>query len=121
MMNAAEVISLSRIALVHDYFVQMGGAERVAEAIHDSFPSSPIYTTVALQRTLSKRLRAADIRTSPMQHLPAKACDPTDPSEPRQTEWNASAIKSGGIDAIISAISLSGRPSKSCGGAGRIP
>jgi len=62
---------LSRIALVHDYFVQMGGAERVAEAMHDSFPSSPIYTTVALQRTLSKRLRAADIRTSPMQHLPA--------------------------------------------------
>jgi len=49
----------------------MGGAERVAEAMHDSFPSSPIYTTVALQRTLSKRLRAADIRTSPMQHLPA--------------------------------------------------
>jgi len=62
---------LSRIALVHDYFVQMGGAERVAEAMHDSFPSSPIYTTVALQRTLSKRLRAADIRTSLMQHLPA--------------------------------------------------
>ncbi len=62
---------MSRIALVHDYFVQMGGAERVAEAMHDSFPSSPIYTTVALQRTLSKRLRAADIRTSPMQHLPA--------------------------------------------------
>ncbi|HEY8204454.1 MAG TPA: glycosyltransferase [Pyrinomonadaceae bacterium] len=62
---------MSRIALVHDYFVQMGGAERVAEAIHDSFPAAPIYTTVALQKTLSKGLRAADIRTSPMQHLPA--------------------------------------------------
>jgi glycosyltransferase involved in cell wall biosynthesis len=49
----------------------MGGAERVAEAIHDSFPAAPIYTTVALQKTLSKGLRAADIRTSPMQHLPA--------------------------------------------------
>ena len=43
----------------------------MAEAMHDSFPSSPIYTTVALQRTLSKRLRAADIRTSPLQKLPA--------------------------------------------------
>lgn len=62
---------MSRIALVHDYFVQMGGAERVAEAMHDSFPSAPIYTTVALPQRLPKRLRAADIRTSAMQHLPA--------------------------------------------------
>lgn len=62
---------MSRIALVHDYFVQMGGAERVAEAMHDSFPSAPIYTTVALPQSLPKRLRAADIRTSALQHLPA--------------------------------------------------
>jgi glycosyltransferase involved in cell wall biosynthesis len=62
---------LSRIALVHDYFIQMGGAERVAEAMHDSFPSAPIYTTVALPQSLSPRLRTADIRTSPLQRLPA--------------------------------------------------
>jgi hypothetical protein len=62
---------LSKIALVHDYFVQMGGAEKVVEAMHDSFPSSPVYTTVALPRMLPDRLRAADIRTSAMQRLPA--------------------------------------------------
>ena len=62
---------MSKIALVHDYFVQMGGAEKVVEAMHDSFPSSPVYTTVALQRMLPDRLRAADIRTSAMQRLPA--------------------------------------------------
>ena len=62
---------MSRIALVHDYFVQLGGAERVAEAMHDSFPAAPIYTTVAFPQSLPSRLRAADIRTSPMQHLPA--------------------------------------------------
>ena len=61
---------MSKIALVHDYFIQMGGAERVAIAMHDSFPSAPLYTTVALQHRLPPRLRAADIRTSPMQHLP---------------------------------------------------
>jgi len=49
----------------------MGGAERVAEAMHDSFPSAPIYTTVALQNNLPQRLRTADIRTSPLQKLPA--------------------------------------------------
>jgi glycosyltransferase involved in cell wall biosynthesis len=62
---------LSRIALVHDYFVQMGGAERVAEAMHDSFPSAPMYTTVALPQSLPGRLRTADIRTSLMQRLPS--------------------------------------------------
>src|SRR5437764_14099945 len=49
----------------------MGGAERVAEALRDAFPGAPIYTTVALPQSLPSRLRAADIRTSPMQHLPA--------------------------------------------------
>jgi glycosyltransferase involved in cell wall biosynthesis len=62
---------VSKIALVHDYFVQMGGAERVAEAMHDSFPSAPVYTTVALPKGLPGGLRTADIRTSPMQHLPS--------------------------------------------------
>ena len=62
---------MSKIALVHDYFIQMGGAERVAAAMHDSFPSAPIYTTVALPHRLPKELRGADIRTSPMQRLPA--------------------------------------------------
>jgi glycosyltransferase involved in cell wall biosynthesis len=62
---------VSKIALVHDYFIQMGGAERVAEAMHDSFPSSPMYTTVALPQRLPQNLRTADIRTSLLQKLPA--------------------------------------------------
>jgi glycosyltransferase involved in cell wall biosynthesis len=62
---------VSKIALVHDYFMQMGGAERVAEAMHDSFPSAPVYTTMALPKFLPGGLRTADIRTSPMQRLPA--------------------------------------------------
>jgi glycosyltransferase involved in cell wall biosynthesis len=49
----------------------MGGAEKVVEAMHDSFPSSPVYTTVALPRMLPDRLRSADIRTSALQRLPA--------------------------------------------------
>lgn len=61
---------MSKIALVHDYFIQMGGAERVAAAMHESFPSAPIYTTVALPHRLPKELRGADIRTSAMQWLP---------------------------------------------------
>lgn len=62
---------MSKIALVHDYFVQKGGAEKVVEAMHDFFPSAPVYTTVALPKMLPSRLREADIRTSAMQRLPA--------------------------------------------------
>src|SRR5215831_2751946 len=39
--------------------------------MHDSFPSAPLYTTVALPQYLPSRLRAADIRTSILQYLPA--------------------------------------------------
>jgi len=49
----------------------MGGAERVAEAMHDSFPSAPMYTTVALPKGLPQGLRTADIRTSLLQRLPS--------------------------------------------------
>src|SRR5438876_9993058 len=49
----------------------MGGAERVAEAMHDSFPGAPMYTTVALPKSLPDRLRTADIRTSLLQNLPS--------------------------------------------------
>jgi glycosyltransferase involved in cell wall biosynthesis len=48
----------------------MGGAEKVAAVMHDSFPAAPIYTTVALQHRLPHELRGADFRTSPMQWLP---------------------------------------------------
>ena len=61
---------MSKIALVHDYFIQLGGAERVAAAMHEFFPSAPMYTTVALPHRLPQALRAADIRTSAMQWLP---------------------------------------------------
>ncbi len=62
---------MSRIALVHDYFIQMGGAERVAEAFHQIFPASPLYTTVALPHRLTPGLRNAAIHTSFMQRMPA--------------------------------------------------
>ena len=35
-----------KIALVHDYLVQYGGAERVLEAFTEVFPYAPIYTLI---------------------------------------------------------------------------
>ena len=58
-------------SLAHRFGELNAIAERVAEAMHESFPSAPMYTTVALPQSLPQRLRMADIRTSPLQHLPS--------------------------------------------------
>ena len=58
-----------KVALVHDYFFQAGGAERVMEVLHEMFPEAPIFTTVLRRETLWPRLRDADFRTSFLQPL----------------------------------------------------
>jgi len=55
-----------RIALAHDSFTQLGGAERVVEAMHEMFPDAPIFTLV-LDRHLKDKYRDWDIRTSWLQ------------------------------------------------------
>lgn len=61
----------SKIALVHDYFVQMGGAERVAEAFCEMFPGAPMYTTVAMRNRLSASMRNSAVYTTWLQCMPA--------------------------------------------------
>ena len=59
-----------RVAIVHDYLNQSGGAERVVAELHRIFPQAPIYTTIVDRSSLWPTLRDADIRTSWMQRLP---------------------------------------------------
>ncbi len=62
-----------RIALVHDYIKEYGGAERVLEALHEIWPDAPVFTTVYLPEFLGPhkaRFKNWDIRTSFMQNLP---------------------------------------------------
>ena len=59
-----------RIALVHDYLNQYGGAERVLEVLHDMFPQAPVYTSIYDPAAMPANYRAWDIRTSFMQKLP---------------------------------------------------
>jgi glycosyltransferase involved in cell wall biosynthesis len=60
-----------KIALVHDYLNQLGGAERVVGSLHKLFPQAPIYTTILDRAKLWESLSDAEIHTSWMQHLPA--------------------------------------------------
>jgi glycosyltransferase involved in cell wall biosynthesis len=41
-----------RLALVHDYLIQMGGAERVVATMAEAFPEAPIYTSATDRRQL---------------------------------------------------------------------
>ncbi len=59
-----------RIALVHDYFTQLGGAERVAEALYKILPDAQLFATVALKDKMPDTLRDVSVNTSWMQHLP---------------------------------------------------
>ena len=59
-----------RVALVHDYLNQYGGAERVLEELHTLFPSAPVYTSMYWPEKMSPTIRRLDVRTSFMQRLP---------------------------------------------------
>ncbi|HEY3117364.1 MAG TPA: glycosyltransferase [Chloroflexota bacterium] len=59
-----------RLALVHDYLNQYGGAERVLEVLHDLYPQSPIYTSIYDPSSMPDSYRTWDIRTSFMQRIP---------------------------------------------------
>lgn len=59
-----------RVALVHDYLVQRGGAERVLEAFAELYPDAPIYTLVYDPDAMRGAFVGRDIRTSFLQNLP---------------------------------------------------
>lgn len=65
-----------KIALVHDYIKEYGGAEKVLEGLHEIFPQAPIYTSVFIPEFLGPhrpRFEKYNIKTSWLQNIPLKA------------------------------------------------
>jgi glycosyltransferase involved in cell wall biosynthesis len=60
-----------KVAIVHDWLNQIGGAERVLEVLVDMFPSAPVYTSIYAPETMPAAYRRWDIRTTWMDRLPA--------------------------------------------------
>jgi glycosyltransferase involved in cell wall biosynthesis len=58
-----------RVALVHDFLVDLRGADRVFLAIADIWPEAPIYTAVYDESGTEGRFAHRDIRTSFLQRL----------------------------------------------------
>ncbi len=59
------------IAIVCDFLATMGGAEQVVLAMHDAFPSAPIYTAIYNKDKLPEFHRL-DVRPSRLQKIPSK-------------------------------------------------
>ena len=65
-----------KVALVHDYIKEFGGAERVLETFHEMFPDSDVYTSVYLPKYLGPhkdRFKNWKIITSFFQYIPLNA------------------------------------------------
>ena len=59
-----------RIALIHDWLNQLGGAENVLEELVRMFPGAPVFTSMYAPEIMPAAYRAWDIRTTFMQRLP---------------------------------------------------
>jgi glycosyltransferase involved in cell wall biosynthesis len=59
-----------KLALVHDWLNQVGGAEDVLAALVDLFPRSPVYTSIYDQAAMPSHFQHRDIRTLWLDHLP---------------------------------------------------
>jgi len=59
-----------KIALVHDYLIQDGGAERVLLAFHELYPRAPIFTLFHHPEHAHEGFKHADIRVSALNRLP---------------------------------------------------
>jgi glycosyltransferase involved in cell wall biosynthesis len=59
-----------KLAIVHDYLNQMGGAERVLKVLHEVYPDAPIYTSIYEPSLVDPAFMGMDIRTTFMQRLP---------------------------------------------------
>lgn len=59
-----------KVALVHDWMNQIGGAEDVLEALVEMFPNAPIYTSLYAPDRMPAHWRQWDIRPSFINKLP---------------------------------------------------
>lgn len=91
-----------RIALVHDYLTQRGGAERVLQALHDLWPDAPVLTSVVDQAELPASWRDWDIRTHPFGRWPMATRDHRLLFPFYPAIFKSLGQKIGGVEAVIS-------------------
>lgn len=64
-----------KVAIVHDYLKEFGGAEKVVEALTEIWPEAPVYTTVSLPKYAGPHRKIVEkwnIKTTFLQYIPFK-------------------------------------------------
>ena len=64
------MISQPKIALVHDYLTQLGGAEKVLKAIKSMYQEATLHTALFNPEHLNGKFDAWEIQTSFLQKIP---------------------------------------------------
>ena len=59
-----------KIALVHDFLLKLGGAERVLNVLSEMYPEAPIYTLLYDEKVCGEVFPSSRVRTSKLQNLP---------------------------------------------------
>lgn len=59
-----------KVAIVHDFLLRLGGAERVVLELKNIFPQAPIYTLLYNKQKMKAWFNPADIQTSWLQKIP---------------------------------------------------
>ncbi len=59
-----------KVALIHDFLTQYGGAEKVLECFHKIWPSAPIFTLFYNKKVMGEKFIDCEINVSPIQNLP---------------------------------------------------
>src|SRR5688572_12210663 len=67
---ASEMDGFGRVALVHDYLTQYGGAERVLEALHGMFPAAAVFSSVVDLEALPAGFGRWDVRETALARVP---------------------------------------------------
>lgn len=91
-----------KLALAHDSFTQMGGAEKVFKDIHEVFPDAPVFTLV-LDNKYKEKYKSWDIRTSVLQ--PFYNLHPKLQHWLAQIPWAIKSLDFSGFDVVLSSSS----------------
>ncbi|MDF1814860.1 MAG: glycosyltransferase [Verrucomicrobiales bacterium] len=59
-----------RLAIIHDFLIQMGGAEKVVEVMAEAYPDAPIYTSATRGNNLPAPFASERVVNSWMQSIP---------------------------------------------------
>ncbi len=63
------MVNSLKVALVHDYLFEQGGAENVFAVMAEIFPDAPIYTAIYNPHTVAPIFREREVHTSFLQHI----------------------------------------------------